>query len=296
MDQYAEITVFLSVVEEGSFSAAGRKLGLSPSAVSKSISRLERRLNVRLFERIGGAIRLTHEGERFHMGSVRVVQAMVEAESSVTVTAADLTGTVRIHTALTTAKYLIAPALPLLMERHPKLRLDFMLGTERCDFVKQGIDLAIHSGKPTELALIGRPLALRPWVIAAAPTYIKRFGAPEQPEDLQRHRCLNFSIRTQWNEWTFRNDSGVKTIDIQSHIASNQGELLRSLALHGLGIVRLAQFHIADDLQAGKLIPLLEGFVERTEEDRFYLLYPHGKMLAPRVRAVVDFMIEQFSP
>lgn len=296
MDQYAEITVFLGVIEEGSFSAAGRKLGLSPSAVSKSISRLERRLNVRLFERIGGAIRLTHEGERFHTGSVRVVQAMAEAENSVTVADAGLTGTVRIHTALTTAKYLIAPALPLLMERHPKLRLDFTLGTERCDFVKQGINVAIHSGKPTELTLIGRPLALRPWVIAAAPTYIERFGAPEQPEDLQSHRCLNFSIRTQWNEWTFRNNAGVKTIDIQSHIASNQGELLRSLALHGLGIVRLAHFHIADDLQAGKLIPLLEAFVERTEEDRFYLLYPHGKMLAPRVRAVVDFMIEQFSP
>lgn len=162
MDQYAELTVFLRVVEEGSFSAAGRKLELSPSAVSKLISRLEARLNVRLFERIAGSIRLTQEGERFQAAGERVVQAMVDAESAINVADADISGVVRIHTALTTAKYLIAPKLPLLLDKHPKLRLDFVLGTERGDFVKQGIDVAIHSGRPSELSLVGRPLMLRP--------------------------------------------------------------------------------------------------------------------------------------
>jgi len=295
MDQYAEINMFLRVVEEGSFSAAGRKLEMSPSAVSKSISRLEARLNVRLFERIGGLIRLTQEGARFRTASERVVQAMAEAENAVNVADADLAGVVRIHTALTTAKYLIAPRIPLLLERHPKLRLDFVLGTERCDFIRQGIDVAVHSGRPTELTLVGRPLVLRPWVIAAAPAYLERYGRPQRPEDLLRHRCLNFSIRTQWNQWTFHDAGGVKTIDIPSHVSSNQGELLRTFALLGLGIVRLAHFHVAADLEAGTLVPLLEAFVERTEEDRFYLLYPHGRMLAPRVRAVVDFLAEELS-
>ena len=295
MDQYAELTVFLRVVEEGSFSAAGRKLELSPSAVSKLISRLEARLHVRLFERIAGSIRLTQEGERFQAAGERVVQAMVDAESAINVADADISGVVRIHTALTTAKYLIAPKLPLLLDKHPKLRLDFVLGTERGDFVKQGIDVAIHSGRPSELSLVGRPLMLRPWVIAAAPEYLARFGSPERPEDLLSHRCLNFTIRTQWNRWTFHESSGFKTIDIPSHIGSNQGELLRTLALLGLGVVRLAHFNIAADLASGALVPLLSQYQERSEEDRFYLLYPSGRSLAPRVRAVVDFLAEQLS-
>lgn len=294
-NKYAELTVFLSVVEEGSFSAAGRKQGLSPSAVSKLIARLEARLQVRLFERIGGAIRPTPEGERFRAAAAQVVQAMRDAENAIDVADSDISGVVRINTALTTAKYLIAPRLPLLFERHPKLQLDFVLGTERADFARQGIDVAIHSGRPTELSLVGRPLMVRPWVIAAAPGYLAQHGTPQRPEDLLQHRCLNFSIRTQWNRWTFHDDSGLKTIDIPSRISSNQGELLRTLALLGLGVVRLAHFNIAAELQDGQLVELLPDFQERSEEDRFYLLYPHGRSLAPRVRAVVDFLAQQFA-
>lgn len=293
MDEYAELKVFLRVVEHGSFSAAGRSLNLSPSAVSKLIGRLENRLGARLFERVAGSIRLTQEGERFRSAGERVVQAMSDAESSIRVNKADVAGLVRIHTALTTAKYLIAPKLPQLLARHPKLRLDFVLGTERGDFVKQGIDVAVHSGRPTELTLIGRPLMLRPWVVAASPDYLQRCGLPKRPEDLLEHHCLNFTIRTHWNRWSFQDAGGVKTIDIPSYIGSNQGELLRTLALSGLGIVRLAHFNIAEDLSAGRLIALLGGFMEQTEEDRFYLLYPRGRMLAPRVRAVVNFLSEQ---
>ncbi len=295
MDQFAEMLVFLAVVEEGSFSAAGRRRGLSPSAVSKLIARLEARLHVRLFERIAGTIRLTQEGERFRAASERVAQAMVDAEDSVNGAVGDIAGIVRIHTALTTAKYLIAPRLPQLLDRHPRLQLEFVLGTERADFIRQGLDVAVHSGRPSELSLIGRPLMFRPWVIAAAPSYLARFGAPQHPDDLRAHRCLNFTIRTQWNSWTFHDADGISTVDIPSYIGANQGELLRTLALQGLGVVRLAHFNIAADLAAGRLVPLLQGFHQRSEDDRFYLLYPSGRSLAPRVRAVVDFLGEQLA-
>ncbi|WP_313079235.1 LysR family transcriptional regulator [Pulveribacter sp.] len=296
MDKFGELQVFLRVVEEGSFSGAGRRLHLSPSTVSKLIARMEARLGVRLFERVAGAIRLTQEGERFRAAGEQVVQAMEEAEAGVRVADAEVSGTVRIHTALTTAKYLVAPRLPLLLDKHPRLHLDFVLGTQRGDFIRQGLDVAIHSGRPTEQTLIGRPLMLRPWVIAAAPGYLQRCGTPQQPEDLLRHRCLNFTIRTQWNRWTFHEEGGLKTIDIPNHIGADQGELLRTFALQGLGVVRLARFHIAGDLEAGTLVPLLTQYQERTEDDRFYLLYPRGRSLAPRVRAVVDFLAEQFAP
>ncbi len=296
MDKFGELQVFLRVVEEGSFSGAGRRLHVSPSTVSKLIARMEARLGVRLFERVAGAIRLTQEGERFRAAGEQVVQAMEEAEAGVRVADAEISGTVRIHTALTTAKYLVAPRLPLLLDKHPRLHLDFVLGTQRGDFIRQGLDVAIHSGRPTEQTLIGRPLMLRPWVIAAAPAYLQRAGTPQRPEDLLRHRCLNFTIRTQWNRWTFHEDGGLKTIDIPNYIGADQGELLRTFALQGLGVVRLARFHIAGDLAAGTLVPLLTQYQERTEDDRFYLLYPRGRSLAPRVRAVVDFLAEQFAP
>lgn len=296
MDRFGEMTVFLRVVEEGSFSAAARKLKQAPSTVSKRIARLEQRLGARLFERIDGTIRLTEEGAAFRAAGEGVVAAMEAAEGVVRPQADAVSGTVRVHTALTTAKYLIAPQLPDLMERHPDLRLEFVLNTERGDFARQGIDVAIHSGRPTELSLIGRPLMVRPWTIAAAPAYLEKHGVPHHPEDLLRHRCLNFTIRTQWNSWTFHEDGALKTIDIPNHVGADQGELLRTLALVGLGVVRLATFHLAEDLAAGALVPLLADYQERSDDDRFYLLYLRGRTVVPRVRAVVDFLAERLGP
>jgi DNA-binding transcriptional LysR family regulator len=295
MDKFGEMTVFLRVVEEGSFSGAGRRLLLSPSTVSKLIARLESRLNVRLFERIAGSIRLTQEGRKFQAASQRVVDAMADAESAVSTSDSDVSGVLHIHAPLTTAKYLLAPLLPALLDRHPDLRLDFIVGTERGDFVKQGIDVAIHSGRPTELSLIGRPLMPRPWVIAAAPAYLEKHGTPATPDDLLAHRCLNFTIRTQWNAWTFREGDTLKTIDIPKHVGANQGELLRTLAIVGLGVVRLAEFHIAEDLRAGTLVPLLAGYREKTDE-MLYVLYPKGREAVPRVRAFLRFLDEHFAP
>jgi DNA-binding transcriptional LysR family regulator len=281
------------VVTEGSFSGAGRRLGLSPSAVSKLIGRLEARLDVRLFERIAGAIRLTQEGLRYRAAGQRVVDAMAEAENVAVSAESDVSGTLHIHTPLTTAKYLLAPLMPALLERHPRLRLEFIIGTDRGDFMKQGIDVALHSGRPTELSLIGWPLVPRPWVIAAAPAYLARHGTPLRPDDLLAHRCLNFTIRTHWNRWTFLEDGALKTIDIPAHVGANQGELLRALALVGVGIVRLAEFNVAADLKAGALVPLLQDFQDRTD-DVIHVLYPRGRVLAPRVKAFLAFLKEHF--
>ena len=289
MDRFAEIQVFICVLEEGSFSAAARKLDLSPSAVSKVIQRLEARLNVRLFERLGAVVRPTAEADKLGSAGLRAIQALEYAESSVQPKQA-LDGVVRIYTALTTAKYLIAPRLREFAGSYPKLGLEFILGTDRADFAKSDIDVAILSGRPTELSLVGKPLMVRQWVIAAAPSYLERYGTPVQPEDLLKHQCLNFTIRTNWNTWTFREEDGVSTINLPSYMGANQGELLRTLAIEGLGIVRLAEFNIAADIAAGRLVPLLQAYQEASEDDRFYLLFPKGREAAPRARAVIDFL------
>ncbi len=302
LDKFTELTVFLCVVEEGSFSAAARRLERSPSSISKSISRLEARLQVRLFDRIAGSIRLTQEGHRFRHAAQQVVDAMADAENAVSPADEDVAGVLHIHTSLTFAKYQLAPLLPDFLQRHPRLRIKFIIGTDRGDFLKKGIDVAIHSGNPTELSLIGKPLFLRRWIVAAAPAYLEAYGRPGHPDDLRDHRCLGFTIRTQWNAWTFLERpagpedvmAATKTINVQGYIGADQGELLRSLALQGLGIVRLAEFHIGADVVAGRLVPLLSEYMV-TAADTMYVLYPPGRAPAPRVKAFLRFLDEHFT-
>lgn len=288
-DKYAELVAFLCVAREGSFSAAARKLARSPSAISKMMGRIEQRLQVRLFDRIGGRIRLTQEGELFRSGAQRAVDAVTAAEDALTPDSARLAGTLHIHTPLTVAKYLLAPLLPEFLSRHPRLRVEFILGTDRGDFLQRGIDLAIHSGAPSELSLVGRPLFRRSWAIAASPDYLQAHGTPRRPADLHRHRCLNFTVRTHWNAWTFVEDRRLQSYDVQGHVGADQGELLRTLALVGLGIVRLAEFHIGADIAAGRLVRLLAPF-QPESDDVMYALYPQGRAPSPRVRAFLGFL------
>jgi len=295
MDRLDELTVFLRVVEASSFSGAARALAMSPSAVSKLVARLEARLGARLFDRIAGSIRLTQEGERFKTHGERVVEAMTEAENSVAATDHEVSGVLHIHTPLTFAKYALAPLLPRFLEQHPSLRIEFILGTARGDFLRDGIDVAIHSGHPKELPLIARPIARRRWLIAAAPSYVRKHGAPTLPEELPSHHCLNFTVRTNWNSWRFRRNGSFKTIDIPSYVGADQGELLRTLAIEGLGVVRLAEFHIGRDVREGRLIELLAEYRDPVD-DLMYVLYPHRRNLAPRVRAFLDFLDEHFHP
>ena len=295
MDRFEELTVFLRVVEASSFSGAARALAMSPSAVSKLVARLEARLGVRLFDRIAGSIRLTQEGERFKVHGKRALDAIVEAESSVAATDHDVAGVLHVHTPLTFAKYVLAPLLPKFLAQHPNLRIEFILGTSRGDFLRDGIDVAIHSGHPKELPLIARPIARRRWLIAAAPSYVSEHGAPTSPDELRVHRCLNFTVRTNWNSWSFRQDGALKTIDIPSYVGADQGELLRTLAIEGLGVVRLAEFHIGHDVRESRLIELLAEYRDPVD-DLMYVLYPHRRNLAPRVRAFLDFLDEHFHP
>lgn len=296
MNRYAEISVFLVVVETGSFSAAARRMGRSPSAISKLIGRLERRLNARLFDRIGNVIRLTHEGELLATHGRRVHEAMNQAEEAVHASRDAVTGTLRVHTPLTFAKYQLAPLLPAFVERHPALDIRFVLGTARGDFLRDRIDVAIHSEAPPEQSLIARPIMRRRWLIAAAPAYLRRHGVPTRPGELAQHRCLNFTVRIHWNAWSF-NDGGMRTfVDVsRSPIGADQGELLRTLAIEGLGIARLAEFHIGADVRAGRLVQLLAEYRDPVD-DLMYVLYPDRRSQPRRIRAFLDFLDEHFQP
>jgi len=292
--QLSELEVFFAAVETGSFSAAGRRMALSPSAVSKLVSRLEGRLNVRLFHRTPRTLTLTDAGRVLYDEGQDIFTALSSAENAVLSCSGDVSGTLRVHSMVTFAKYQLAPVIGEFLDRHPKLRVEFHLTNEPVDFVEQRIDVSIQGGPLPDSSLVARRLLDSPWIVCAAPSYLARHGTPQTPDELEHHNCINFSHRTHWNAWPMVQDGEFKTVTANGNIGANQGDMLLELARYGLGLVRLAQFHVGGDLATGQLVPVLTDFQPPGQEP-LYLAYQSRKHLSPRVQAFLRFMQEKFS-
>jgi DNA-binding transcriptional LysR family regulator len=297
LDRFRELTVFLRVVATGSFSRAARDLTLNPSTVSKLISRIEERLGTRLFARSSRIVRLTADGEVFRAGALRALEALEETEVEIASsrTPTSVKGSLRIHSLPAFARYQLAPRMPAFLARYPDLHVEFLLSNEIPNFIEQKIDISIQSGELVDSALIGRKLGTSRWVICAAPSYLAAHGTPVSPADLKDHNCLNFTPEIPFREWPVV-DSGTGNatrITVSGNISSNHGEMLLDLARLGIGIVRLAEFHIGDDLRKGSLVPLLREY-QNDEEEPIHALYLHRRLTHIRVRTFLDFLEESF--
>lgn len=297
MDRYRELTVFLRVVETGSFSAAARDLSLNASTVSKLISRIEERLGTRLFARTSRVVRLTADGEVFQAGALRALEAIEDVEAEIASSRApeSIKGMLRIHSLPAFARYQLAPLLPAFLARHPELHVEFLLGNEAPDFIEQKIDISIQSGELRDSPLVARRIGTSRWVICAAPSYLGVNGIPKTPADLDQHNCLNFTRETPFRDWPVTNGAGKSPgrIKVAGNISSNHGELLLDLARSGVGIVRLAEFHIGNDLRSGTLVPLLQDY-QNDEEEPIHALYLPRRLTHVRVRTFLDFLLENF--
>lgn len=295
MDRYPELVAFLQSARGQSFSAAARNLGLTPSAVSKLVARLEADLGVRLFVRQGRTVALTEEGQSYLPSAERVVDAMAEAEAHGQVLGEALRGRVRIHTMLTFARSQIVPWVPAFTRAFPGLSLEFHLAPQYEDVFDKGIDVAIHSGALPSSSRVARQIASSRWIVCAAPAYLERHGHPQTPADLAQHTCIGFSFASDWNVWPFHDEHG-QTVGVRpaSLVDTTQGEIARDLALDGFGITRLAEFHIGEDLRAGRLVPVLERFQDPAKEP-LYLIYPNRKHVSPRVKAFCDFLEQRLA-
>jgi DNA-binding transcriptional LysR family regulator len=282
-----DIAVFVQVAEDGDFSAAARTLTLTPSTISKSIARLEDHLGRRLLHRSSRSMRLTPEGQSFLDAAHRVLDAVEEAEAVVSATPS---GTLRVRSVPTFARYQVAPLMPTFRRLYPKLRVEFVLSNERTAFLDDGADVAIASGDLPSSSLIARRIASSRWIICASPAYLAEHGTPTSPDDLDRHECLNFLMATKWNSWSTAG-TGLNT---EGGILANQGDMLLALARAGAGIVRLAEFHISDDLKAGRLVALFPEHQDRAEEP-IYVLYQDKRNLSPRIRVFLTFLQEAFA-
>lgn len=280
---------FIRAAEHGSFSAAARASQLTPSAVSKLISRLEERLQVRLFVRSSRALLLTEEGAVYLKSAWAVVDAMGEADSLAERLPTRVSGMLRVHTMTTFAKHQILPWLPHFLESYPLLDLDIQLGAQYLDLFDQGIDVAIHSGFLPSSSRVARRLNDNEWIICASPHYLANHAPLFHPQDLLAHQCFGFDFESQWSGWSFQENGRLFKVPFRSRSSFGQGDLLRDLALQGAGIVKLAGFHIGEDIRHGRLVPLLSEFYTG-EKESVSLIYANRKYLSPRIKVFIDFL------
>lgn len=294
MDRYGELVVFTRAVADGGFSAAARSLSLTPSAVSKLVSRLEDRLAVRLFSRSSRQVVLTPEGEAFYAAALRAIDAVEEADLAVA--PGNLLGeTLRIRSMPTFGASQLAPLIPAFRRQHPSLRIEVHLRMEPGNLLEGGMDAAIHVGHLTDSSLVAKRFASTRWVICASPGYLAAHGTPRTPADLARHECLNFVPSMPASVWTVGGTGQAsRQLKIASNVVSNQGQMLLELARADLGIVRLAEFHVMEDLVQGRLIELFPDH-QSLEEDPIYAVYHGRRHLSPRLRVFLDFLDASFA-
>ncbi len=292
MNRYAEMQVFVRAAEDGSFSAAARNLALTPSAVSKLIARMEDRLGVLLFRRSHRSIDLTAEGEAYYRAAQTAIEAVETADAVVSGTVAQQT--LRIRSMPIFGQMVLAEKAADFCRQHPNLGVEIQLRIDPSHLLDDGMDVAIHVGHLKDSSLVATRFTSTRWIICAAPAYLAAHGTPSHPDDLAHHTCLNFISSIAASVWAVRHstDESVPLL-VKSRILSNQASVLIELARAGLGIVRLIEVQVADDLAQGRLVELFPEH-QCHEEHPIVAVYQSRRHLSNRVRAFVDFLRTSF--
>ena len=296
MDRYGEMRAFVEVVDRGGFTEAARELRLSPSAVSKLIGRLEDRLGARLLQRTTRRVSLTAEG-RVYADQVRLILAEIDAvEASVGGAEAEPRGMLRVNVAHGFGMAQIVPAIPDFLARYPKVDVKLTFTDHVVDLIAEGDDVGIRLNDVRDDTLIARKLATYTRMICGAPRYFERFGVPQTPDDLTRHRAIHSNDVAALNLWPVHwPDGRVERVAVPGHIYSNSGDALFRLCCDGLGLAFVADSLAWREIAEGRLVSVLDDYVDR-QVWPIYAVYPARKHLAARVRAFVDFLVERFSP
>lgn len=292
VNRSGEMEVFVRVVDLGGFSAAARTFRMTPSAVSKLLARLESRLGVRLINRSTRKLQLTPEGSAYYERAIRILEDINTAEREAT-TGATPRGRLRVNTSVPFGLHRLLPLLPGFVKRYPGVSVDVSLTDTVVDLMEERADVAIRVGPLRESRLLARKLGESPMVVVAAPSYLAEHGTPRTPADLERHNMLGFCFIKQIEGWPFRDHSG-KTVSVMPSGNSlvSDGEAMQRLVVAGMGLARLTRFHVKTDIDAGRLIPVLEDFNPGDLEAIHAVFVGHDGQLPARVRAFLDYLVE----
>lgn len=287
------IEIFVAVVEEGSFTAAAERLGLSKSAASKHVSALEDRLGARLLNRTTRRLSLTEVGRAYFERCRTVLEEIEAAERSVTDLSDTPRGTLRINAPMSFGVKHLAPALAEFQGVYPDLRTDVSLNDRQVDLIDEGYDLAIRIAELPDSSLIARRLSSCRRITCASPEYLVQHGRPEHPRDLASHRLLAYSYLANPRELRYSVEGEDFHVELDDCSASaNNGDFLASMAAAGLGILMTPSFIVGDHIRDGRLVPILCDF--EAEPIAIYAIYPHSRHLSVKVRLFIDYLSSRF--
>lgn len=294
MDRWTEIELFVQVAELGSLSRAAESLGLSNAAASRHLAALEERLSARLVQRNTRRLFLTDVGDAYYRRCKPLLVELRDAESAVNEAVLKPTGLLRVQASLSFSMIVIAPLLPELAARYPDLRVEIVVSNRYQDLLENGIDVAIRNREfEGDSAITVRRLAETRRVLAASPQYLQRHGTPRSPDELAQHRLLIYNLANQPHQLRFTRNGAVTTLPVQGFLEANDGQVVRAAALKHLGILLQPMYIVYDDVVAGRLVPVLtEWELSRLTMN---IAYPTRRHLPAKVRAFVDFLVEQFA-
>lgn len=290
VNRSGEMDAFVQVVERGGFSAAARALGMTPSAVSKLVARLESRLAVQLVHRSTRKLTLTPEGQQFHERSVRVLADMDEAERCAASGAAPR-GRVSINASVPFGHHVLLPLMPRFLALHPQVTVDVSLTDRVVDLMDERTDIAVRWGQLPSSDLVARRLGETGQAIVASPAYLARYGTPHTPQELQAHNRLGTSYRRAVPDWPLSVDGRFVEMPIVGNMRVGDGAALRRLVLDGVGLGRLSLYHVQADIDAGRLVKVMEEFNPHEMEPMHAVYLGKAGRLPARVRAMLDFLM-----
>jgi DNA-binding transcriptional LysR family regulator len=292
MDLLTAFHAFSRVAESGSFSAVAREMGTTQPAISRQIAALEQHLGVRLLHRSTRALALTEDGRDLLVHAARVLEAVEEAEGAIGRRRASPAGLVRLGCSVAFGRLFIAPRMRALLDRHPELSIDLALSDGMQDLVSEGLDLAVRIGEVDDTALVARRIGTTDRLVLASAEYLERCGEPKHPTDLASHTCVIFNRVASPLDWQFTGPGGPVTVHVGGRFQSNSGEAMREAVLAGLGIGFLPAWVFRAELVSGAVRPLLSEW--QSPRTPIHAVYPSRRHLAPRTRAVIDFLVDEF--
>lgn len=292
MDKFESMHAFTQVVEAGGFAAAAREMGLSRSAVNKLVMNLEAALKVQLLQRTTRKVTPTATGLAFYERCVAILAEVAEAELAVSNLQTKPQGQLRINAPMTFGHRYLSPLLAQFLQQYSELHVELSLSDRLIDPIDEGFDVTVRIAHPPAMAnLIVQTLAPAPVILCAAPSYLRDREPPQVPSDLAQHACLAYGHLATDHPWTLCGPDGEHNVSIQGPLCANNGEVLQTAAVQGLGITLLPRFIVQPDLEAGRLQHLMVDYA--APELAICVLYPVNRHLSTKVQLLVEFLAQR---
>jgi LysR family transcriptional regulator for bpeEF and oprC len=294
MEDFSAISTFVRVVEAKSFAAAASQLGMTPSGVSRAVSRLETQLGARLLFRSTRSLRLTDDGAAFHARCKEILADLSEATEALGHARSHPVGKLRVAVHSAIGRSALIPNLAAFEARYPDIRLELTMCDYHFDLNEEGYDCAIRMGELADSNLIARKLGYFSNVLCASPEYLRKYGAPQNIEELKQHRAINYVYPTTGKpyQWQFDTPGGRVALDIDAHMLINDGESVIQAAVAGLGIIQIPHCLAASALAKGQLEIVMADTTSTGSP--VWIVYPQKRHLSARVQAFIGWTHELF--